>query len=120
MPSVYCVTLSAKEGSADAVSDNLRRTATFLKTVPGYRSGHFLRARNGAFMDAVFALKGTERPAGEDHDEGTHFILVEIWESDEARAKLSSVPGYGDLHKDLVQYLLPAHTHEFYEDLVPH
>jgi heme-degrading monooxygenase HmoA len=121
VPTIYVNTVYAKPGHEDAVTENYRQMAQFLKTVDGYRGGHMLRERKGAMMEALVALRksqGEEPPKAQaEHGEsGTHFVIVQIWESDEARAKLSRTPGYAPIHQDLVPHLLEAHTHELYED----
>jgi heme-degrading monooxygenase HmoA len=122
MPSIYVASIWAKPGEEEAVSDQYRKMAELLKTVDGYKGGHMLRARNGAFIDAVRKVRDlpANNPEEEHGPEGTNFVIVEIWESDEARAKLSSVPGYAPIHQATVPHLLPQHTHEFYEEFVGH
>jgi len=44
--------------------------------------------------------------------EGTHFIIIEHWDSIDDRIAFSLGAGRS---KDLIQHLQAQHTHEFYE-----
>jgi hypothetical protein len=121
MAAIYVVSVTAAPGMEDHTEESFKKLGEFLKGVDGYKGGHMLRARNGAFMEALHAFKGTTPGAAEEgHGEGTNFIIVEIWENEAARVPLSGLPGYAEIHKDNIKGLLPAHTHEFYRDFGGH
>ena len=52
----------------------------------------------------------------EDHDHGQHFVMIEEWESIQDRVNFGRTLSK-EHHMKVIPYLLPNHSHEFYEDV---
>ena len=52
----------------------------------------------------------------EDHDHGEHFVMIEEWESIQDRINFGRSMSK-EHHMKVIPYLLPNHSHEFYEAL---
>ncbi len=116
----YVATVWAKPGHENEVAAFYRDLEPLLKEAPGYRGRQILRARSGTMADAL----RTSMPAGPPaagHAEppgpaGTHFVMVERWDSVEQRIAFSRSSGRS---RQLLPHILPEHSHEFYEDITP-
>jgi hypothetical protein len=48
-----------------------------------------------------------------------HFVIVEQWDSVEERVAFARGAAAANRGRDLFPYILPEHSHEFYEDVTP-
>lgn len=117
----YVVTVMAKKGHEQEVTKFYQDQEPLLRQAKGYHGRQLLRARPGT-MEAEIRrvipadeLKGAPR---EEHEGGVHFVMIEKWDSVSDRIAFSRTIS-GARSKDLFPHLLPAHSHEFYEDVTP-
>ena len=91
-----------------------------MKTARGYRGRKILRARTGTMAAAVRKVVSAEEAARHPEHEakGTHFVMVEQWDSVDERIAFSRGAAAGRT-RDLIPHILPEHSHEFYEDVTP-
>jgi len=116
---IYVATVWAKPGSEEAVSTFYRDLEPLMRAAPGFRSRKILRARAGSMAAAVRRLRTATEPDHGDHGpKGTHFVMVEEWDSIEQRLTFSKSASAAR-GKELYQHILPEHSHEFYEDVSP-
>ncbi|TDJ46727.1 MAG: hypothetical protein E2O52_04345 [Gammaproteobacteria bacterium] len=116
---IYIATVFAKPGHEADVTKFYQEQEEQLKAARGFRSRQILRARPGTMAEAVKKVLSQEEidrhseAAGPD---GTHFVIVESWDSIDERMTYSrSIDGGRMQH--LIPHLLPEHTHEYYEDV---
>jgi quinol monooxygenase YgiN len=120
----YIATVWAKPGHEESVTRFYQDLEPLLRTAAGFRGRQILRARTGVMVAAVQEMMAAAgRAPGGDHGEGhgpkgTHFILVEQWDSVAERLKFSQSASAAR-GKDLIPHILPEHSHEFYEDVTP-
>jgi hypothetical protein len=116
----YIATVFVKSGHEDEVTRFYQDMEPLMREAKGFQGRQLYRARNGTMAEAVHKLYSKEelaRHAEPPHeDPGVQFISVEIWDSVEDRMLFSKNVA-GSRTKDLIPHLLPAHSHEFYEDI---
>jgi len=90
-----------------------------LRDAPGFQGRRIYLAKNGTMAAAVRKLyppdelaKHAEPPH---QDPGVRLIMIEQWDSVEARILFSRNVAAGR-QKEIIPCLLPQHSHEFYED----
>ena len=89
----YIATVWAKPGHESEVTRFYQDLEPLMREAKGYRGRKILRARTGTFADAVRQSMPAGAPAG-GHAEppgpaGTHFVMVEQWDSVEERIAFS-------------------------------
>jgi heme-degrading monooxygenase HmoA len=91
-----------------------------LRKAKGFRGRKIYRGQTGAMATAVRKLYTAEELAKHaeppHEDPGTQFVIVEQWDSLDDRMHFTK-HGEGPSSKDLIPHLLPAHSHEFFEDV---
>jgi hypothetical protein len=118
----YIATVWAKPGHDNEVARFYQELESVLREAPGFRDRRILRARPGTMAGALRKSMPAGPPAG-GHAEppgpvGTHFVMVEHWDSVDQRIAFSRGAGSGR-SKQLLAHILPEHSHEFYEDITP-
>lgn len=115
---IYVATVWAKPGHEAEVTKFYQELAPLLREAVGYRSRRMLRGKMGTMEAAVRKVATAQELAGhaEHTPPGTHFILIEEWDSVEQRLSFSRNAS-ASRGKDLYPHILPEHTHEFFEDL---
>jgi hypothetical protein len=118
----YIATVWAKPGHETDVTRFYQGLEPLLREAHGFHGRRILRARPGTMVNAVRSAKLPGAPGGS-HAEppppaGTHFVMIEQWDSVDDRIKFSLGAGAGR-SKDLMGHILPEHSHEFYEDVTP-
>ncbi|GMW06262.1 MAG: antibiotic biosynthesis monooxygenase [Gammaproteobacteria bacterium] len=116
---VYVATVWAKPGHEQDVTRFYQNLEPLMREAKGFRKSRILRARTGTMVEAIRKIVTPEEMARhpEPAVKGTHFIIVEEWDSVEARLAFARGPATASRGKDLFPYLLPEHSHEFYEDV---
>ncbi|CAG0938479.1 hypothetical protein GPROT2_00232 [Gammaproteobacteria bacterium] len=116
----YIVTVWAKPGHEQEVTRFYQELEPSMRAAAGYHGRQILRARTGTMAAAVRkritpeeAARMPERPPP-----GTQFILIEKWDSVDARMDFSRGVA-ASRSKELFPHILPEHSHEFYEDVTP-
>ena len=116
----YIVTVMAKPGHADAVTEFYREMEPLMKDAKGYHGRKIYRARTGAMAEGVKKIYTAEELAKHaeppHEDPGTQFVMIEWWDSIEDRLQFSKSVA-GSRSKELIPHLLPQHSHEFYDDV---
>ncbi len=118
---IYIATVLAKPGHEEQVTRYYQDLEPFLREASGYRGRQILRAMPGTMAAEVRRQMTPEELAAHPdvgHASGTQFIMVERWDSVADRVKFSRGAS-GARAKDLFPHILPAHSHEFYEDVAP-
>ncbi len=116
----YIATVWAKPGHENDVTRFYQGMESLMREAKGYRGRKILRARTGTMVTAIRKVVSAEELARhpEPAVKGTHFIMVEEWDSVEDRIAfargISATRG-----KELFPFILPDHSHEFYEDVSP-
>jgi quinol monooxygenase YgiN len=116
----YIATVWAKPGHEEQVTKFYRDLEPLMRQADGYRGRQILRARSGTMAAAVRKVVTPEEAArhAEQEHAGTHFVLVEQWDSVEQRIAFSRGAAAGR-SRELFPHILPEHSHEFYEDVTP-
>ena len=117
---IYVATVLAKKGHEEEVTKFYVDQEEELKAAQGFRGRQILRARTGAMRAAVSKVIPAEEMAKHPAEEppGTHFIIVEQWDSSDDKTAYSRQQDAGR-SRSLIPHLLPEHTHEYYEDVTP-
>ena len=119
---IYVATLYAKPGHELEVTRWYQDQEPSLREAKGYRGRQMLRARPGTFEAEVRRVMSPEQLAAAPHEEhapeGVHFVLIEQWDTVADRIAHSRSASK-DRARELIPHILPAHTHEFYEDVTP-
>jgi len=110
----YIATVFSKPGHEHQVTEHYRKLDTQLAETKGFQRRQILRAMPGTMAGAIRKVlppaEMTKHP--EKAAEGTHFIIIENWDSVDDRIAFSLGAGRS---KDLIQHLHAQHTHEFFE-----
>ena len=116
----YIVTVTAKPGEENAVARFYRELEPLLQEAPGFLGRQIMQARVGtmsAWVQNNYSAEELARHPGPSHDdEGTHFVVIEKWQSVDDRMNFTKERLKG-LNQSLFPLLLPGHSHEFYEDI---
>ncbi len=115
------VQISAKAGMEDKVEAFYLSQQAEYDAAKGFIDRKILKAKSGAMFAAIQSRMTAEQiakhPAPEiDGEQGTDFILIERWESVDARMDFT-MNRSRERDKDLFPYLLPQHASEFFEDV---
>jgi len=110
----YIATVFSKPGHEDQVTEHYRKLDKQLAETKGFQQRQILRAVPGTMAGAIRKVLPPEEMAKhpEKATDGTHFIIIEQWDSVADRIAFSLGAGRS---KNLVQHLHAQHTHEFYE-----
>lgn len=113
------VQIAARAGMEDKVEAFYLSQQAEYEAAPGFVDRMILRARTGAMLDAIKSRMTPEQiakhPAPKvDVEQGTEFILIERWESIEARMDFT-MNRSKERDKNLFPYLLPRHASEFFD-----
>lgn len=115
----YIATVTAKPGSENEVADFYLGLGPQYEGALGFKDRQILQARNGTMVEAVKRIRTAEEladhPADAEHP-GTHFIIIEQWDSVDDRINFSRSLDKSRSAK-LFPHLLPEHSHEFYKDV---
>ncbi len=118
---IYIATVFAKPGHEADVTKFYQEQEEQLKGAKGFQGRQIMRARPGTMLEAVKKVLSAEEIARHSEAEGpagTHFVILETWDSvDERMAYSRSIDG--GRAQSLIPHLLPEHTHEYYEDVTP-
>jgi quinol monooxygenase YgiN len=116
----YVATLLAKPGHELAVTKFYQELEPAMREAKGYRGRRILRARPGTMEAEVRRVVPPEQLKGHEHPgpEGVQFVMVEQWDTVADRVAFSRGAS-GARTKELIPHILPAHSHEFYEDVTP-
>jgi quinol monooxygenase YgiN len=116
----FIATVTAKTGHEPQVAEFYLSLGDALKATPGFTGRKIYQAKSGTMLAAVRAGMTEEQRAKLDaaghEDVGTRFILIESWDSVDARMAFSRGASAQRM-AELIPHLLPEHTHEFYEEL---
>jgi len=113
------VQIAAKAGMEDKVEAFYLSQQAEYEAAPGFIDRKILKARTGAMLDAIKSRMTPEQiakhPAPQvDAEQGTEFILIEHWESIDARMDFT-MNRSKERDKNLFPYLLPRHASEFFD-----
>lgn len=118
----YVATVWAKPGQENEVTRFYQDLEPLMREAKGFRGRRILRASTGVFAEAIRRTMPAGAPAGghaEPRDPaGTHFVMIEQWDSVDERIAFSRGAASGR-NKQLFPHILPEHSHEFYEDVTP-
>jgi heme-degrading monooxygenase HmoA len=115
----YIATVWAKPGSETEVARFYTELGDQYDNAPGFQGRQILQARTGTMVEAVKRIRTQEELEAHPADaeaKGTHFIIVEQWDSVDDRINFSRNLDKSRAAK-LFPHLLPEHTHEFYSDV---
>jgi quinol monooxygenase YgiN len=114
----YVATVWAKPGHEQEVTRFYQDLEPLMREAKGFRGRQILRARPGTMAAAVRKVVPAEEAArhAEPEPKGTHFVMVEQWDSVDDRVSFSRGASAGR-SKQLFPHILPEHSHEFYEDV---
>ena len=115
----YIVTIYAKKDHAEDVQQYYQDLQNMYEEASGFISRKIFRAKTGAMEQAVKATYSEEELANtpeEDHGHGEHFVMIEEWESIQDRINFGRSMSK-EHHLKVIPYLLPNHSHEFYESI---
>jgi len=115
------VQTTARAGMEDKVESFYLNQQAEYDAAPGFIDRKILKARTGAMFDAIKSRMTAEQiarhPAPEvEGEQGTDFILIEHWESIDARMDFT-MNRSKERDRELFPYLLPRHASEFYEEV---
>lgn len=115
----YIVTIRIKTGHEDDVVRFYQSLEPLLRDAPGYHGRQIFLAKTGSMADAIRKLyppeKLSKQHAAAHNDTGVQLIMIEQWDSIDERILFSKNIAAGR-QKEIFPYLLPDHSHEFYED----
>ena len=116
----YVATVWAKPGHENEVTGFYQGLEPLMREAKGYRGRKILRARTGTMATAIRKVVSAEELARypEPEAKGTHFIMVEQWDSVEDRIAFARGAS-ATRARELFPHILPDHSHEFYEDVSP-
>ena len=115
------VQISARPGMEDKVEAFYLGQQAEYEAAPGFIDRRILKAKTGAMFEAIKSRMTAEQiarhPAPDtEGEQGVDFILIERWESVDARMDFT-MNRSRERDKDLFPYLLPKHASEFFEDV---
>jgi len=116
---IYIATIFVKPGFEDKVAAYHKLMQDEMQGVPGFLGRDVYQADNGRLMDEVkkvYTEEQIRQNAEDPHPPATHFVIVEKWE--DASARMAFVKSVASEKKhEIIPYLLPDHTHEFYKHI---
>lgn len=116
------VRIVAKEGMEEKVEQFYLSQQAEYAAAEGFISRTILRARTGAMIKTILSRLTPEqiakhpKPPESEGEQGTEFLLVERWESIDARTNFT-MSRSKERDKDLFPYLLPQHASEYYDEV---
>ena len=112
----YIATVYAKPGHEDQVTAHYKNLEPLLASAKGFHTRKIYRAMPGTMAEEIRKRLPPEKLVGhpDGTDQGTHFIVIENWDSVEDRVAFALGAGRS---KDLIEHLHNQHTHEFYEEV---
>ena len=115
------VQISARPGMEDKVESFYLSQQAEYEAAPGFIDRKILKARTSAMFEAIKSRMTAEQiakhPAPEvEGEQGVDFILIERWESIDARMDFT-MNRRRERDKDLFPYLLPQHAAEYYDEV---
>lgn len=116
------VRLAAKEGMEDKVEQFYLGQQAEYEAAEGFISRTILRARTGTMIKTILSRLTPEeiakhpKPPEPEGEQGTEFLLIERWESIDARTNFT-MSRSKERDKDLFPYLLPQHASEYYDEV---
>jgi heme-degrading monooxygenase HmoA len=115
----FIVTVTAQPGHDAEVTSYYEGMAAVLAEADGFVSRKVYRSRTGEMAAAVriaYTEEELAKHAEPPHeDPGTTFVIVEQWNSVEDRIAFGKQTSQRNV--DLIPHLLPAHSHEFFDEL---
>jgi len=115
----FIVTVTAQPGHDADVTRYYEGLAPVLAEANGFIGRKIFRSRTGEMATAVrkaYTEEELAKHAEPPHeDPGTTFIIVEQWESVDDRIEFGKQTGKRNV--ELIPHLLPAHSHEFFDEL---
>ncbi|MAF83878.1 MAG: hypothetical protein QGG54_09250 [Gammaproteobacteria bacterium] len=115
----YIVSIIVKTGHEDDVVRFYQDLEPQLREAPGFHGRQIFQARTGTMAAAVKKLYTAEELAKhaepEHEDPGVQIIMIEQWDNVEERMLFSKNVA-GGRQREIIPYLLPNHSHEFYTD----
>jgi heme-degrading monooxygenase HmoA len=122
MPAVYTLTVYSQAGHEDDVARSFADLAADLKGKDGYKGGHTLQgvAPLAPPPPGMTSEHSAEPEGAHGPTEGTHFIAIEIWESEEQRKAHRDTEYMKAWTKDFIPHIQMSHTHGWYKDITPH
>lgn len=113
------VRIAAQPGMEDKVAQFYQDQQAEYAAAPGFIERTILKAKTGLMFDSIRSRMSAEQiakhPAPEvDGEQGIEFVLIERWESVEARMNFT-MSRSKERDKDLFPYLLPQHASEFFD-----
>lgn len=115
----YIATIFVKPGFEDQVAAYHKSMQDEMSGVPGFIGREVYQADNGRLMDEakkIYTEEEIKQNAEDHHTPSTHFVMIEKWESADARMKFVKSVASEKKH-EIIPYLLPDHTHEFYSQI---
>ena len=112
----YIATVFSKPGHEAEVMEHYEKLELQLAEAKGFQGRQIFRAMPGTMAGAIRKVLPPQEMAKhpERGTEGTHFVVIEQWDSVDERVAFSLGAGRS---KGLIQHLHASHTHEFYEVL---
>ena len=115
------VRIVAKPGMEDKVEQFYMSQQAEYEAADGFVSRTILKARTGAMLESIRSRMSAEEiakhPAPEpEGEQGTEFILIERWESIDARLTFT-MNRSKERDKELFPHLLPQHAAEYYDEV---
>ena len=115
----YILNVIAKRGHENEVTELFASRREQLEQADGFQSVTIYRARDGLFVNTVrevYTPEELEQMANQEQPgpDGIHFMIHETWETPLHRVRHSRENERQFLGQ-LVQHLLPEHSHEFYD-----
>jgi heme-degrading monooxygenase HmoA len=115
----FIVTVTAQPGHDAAVTSYYESLKPVLAEADGFIARKIYRSRTGEMAAAVkkaYTEEELAKHAEPPHeDPGTTFVIVEQWNSVEDRIAFGKQTGQRNV--ELIPHLLPAHSHEFFDEL---
>jgi len=116
----FIATMLAKPGEEQKVADYYRNLESELQGAKGFLGRTVMQSKPGSFAHDVQQRITPEEAAQHpphDHEASVMFVIHERWESKADRWNFSSNLKV-DRREVLFPYILPEHSHEYYEDVV--
>jgi len=116
----FIVYVTAKPGHEEAVAQYYRDGEPMLQGAKGYHGRKIYQAEVGKMLEAVRRYytpeelaKHPEPPHG---SQGVEFIVIEFWETVDDRMDFSKNQ-MAERNKELIEHLMPEHSHEFFKEV---
>ena len=117
----FIVSVFAKPGHEDDVAKFYQDLVELDDQAEGFHGRQVFQAKNGTMVESVlrhYTAEELQAHAEAAPPDGTHFVIIELWDSVDQRILFSKNVSSGR-SAQLFPHLLPEHTHEFYKDITP-